>query len=44
MIIASFREFLAFSKPATSSHETFGFSVTMAFERLLLKAEFSVSL
>lgn len=29
---ASFREFLAFSRPDTSSHFTLGFSVTMAYE------------
>jgi hypothetical protein len=29
---ASFKAFLAFYKPDTSSHLTFGFSVTMAYE------------
>lgn len=38
MTIASLRDALAFSNPATSSHLTFGFSVTMAVERLVLNA------
>lgn len=41
---ASFNEFLAFSKPETSSHLTFGFSVTIASDTCPLSSLFYLEL